>query len=139
MSNTVSVLPRLTHDIATIKATLKRRLKYKHHVYSLNIRPELVRKGAKFLSQISLYKDHNTVFNDKWKSNIEFDEISEVSTSTEKHEVTETEASEFCSPGIDLQQQSECHKTHVIVDSQNKLKKPKHIHGFDSDIQTNMK
>ncbi|CAG2214630.1 unnamed protein product [Mytilus edulis] len=49
--NTVQSLPRLSNNTSTIKAQLKRRLRHKHSVYSSNIRPEMVREGAKFLSQ----------------------------------------------------------------------------------------
>lgn len=46
VDTTVTQLPRLPSQAATIRATLKRRLVYKHHVYSLNIRPEMPRDAA---------------------------------------------------------------------------------------------
>lgn len=60
-------MPRLPSDTATIKATLKRRLRYKHHVYCLNIRPEAVREAAKFLSTTPLYKEHGISFDESWQ------------------------------------------------------------------------
>lgn len=65
IGTTVSQLPRLTSQAAPIKATLKHRLRYKHHVYCLNIRPELVGNTAKYLSEQALYKEH-ILFNDIW-------------------------------------------------------------------------
>ena len=64
--NTVTQLPRLITNDCTIKATLKRRLQYKHHVCSVNIRPELVRNCAQLLSKKSLFREH-IVFNYDWK------------------------------------------------------------------------
>ena len=61
--NSVTVLPRLPSDTATIKAKLKRRLRYRSHIYSLNIRPEKIRQGLVFLSETShLFKEHNIAF-----------------------------------------------------------------------------
>lgn len=65
---TVTQLPRLTSETSTIKATLKRRLKYKHHIYCLNIRPEMVLDAAKLLSESPLYKEHSVVFNNDWEN-----------------------------------------------------------------------
>lgn len=65
VDNTVTLLPRFPSQTATIRATLKRRLVYKHHVYSLNIRPEMLRQAAKFLAQSPLYKNHISV-NENW-------------------------------------------------------------------------
>ena len=63
IKNSVTVLPRLPDDTGTIKAKLKRRLRYKSHVYSLNIRPEKIKEGLLYLSETSgLYKQHNIVF-----------------------------------------------------------------------------
>ena len=71
----VSQLQRLTSQTTTIKATIKRRLQYKHYVYCLNIRPELVRNAAKFLSENTLYKEY-IAFNDIL-DNIDESELSE--------------------------------------------------------------
>lgn len=65
---TVTQLPRLTSETSTMKATLKRRLKYKHHIYCLNIRPEMVLHAAKPLSESPLYKEHNVVFDNDWEN-----------------------------------------------------------------------
>ena len=63
VKNSVTVLPRLPSDTATIKAKLKRRLRYRSHIYSLNIRPEKIRQGLIFLSETShLFKEHNIAF-----------------------------------------------------------------------------
>ncbi|CAC5418472.1 unnamed protein product [Mytilus coruscus] len=65
--NTVQSLPRLSNNTSTIKAQLKRRLRHRHCVYSSNIRPEMVREGAKFLSQTgTLYKSLNIKYNLNW-------------------------------------------------------------------------
>ena len=63
VKNSVSVLPRLSDNTGTIKAKLKRRLRYRNHIYSLNIRPENMREGLLYLSETSdLFKGHNIVF-----------------------------------------------------------------------------
>jgi hypothetical protein len=46
VNNTVSMLPRLSHDTGTIKVQLKRRLQYKSSALSLNIRPNKVMQAA---------------------------------------------------------------------------------------------
>ena len=71
IKNTVASLPRLPNESATIKALLKRRLRYEHHVYSLNIRPELIRRAAKYLSDTAeLYKSMNINYNLNWNEEI---------------------------------------------------------------------
>ena len=70
VENTVSHLPRLRSNTGTIKPTLKRWLRYKHHVYSLNIRPELVKSAAKYLATTSLFKQHVT-YDSAWDRNVE--------------------------------------------------------------------
>ena len=42
VSNTVNMLPRLSHETVTIKVQLKRRLQYKSSALSLNVRPNKV-------------------------------------------------------------------------------------------------
>lgn len=66
VSNTVTQLRRRTSETATRKATLKRRLKHRHHVYCLNIRPELVRKAARHLAKSPLHKEHHISINSEW-------------------------------------------------------------------------
>ena len=61
VDNTVSKLPRMASNDLTIKATLKRRLQYKHHVYCVNIRPQLVKDCAQVLASKPLYKNYITV------------------------------------------------------------------------------
>ncbi|XP_062579577.1 uncharacterized protein LOC134241554 [Saccostrea cucullata] len=73
VSSTIKNLPRLPSDTATIKATLKRRLRYKHHVYCLNIRPEAVREAAKFLATAPLYKEHGISFDESWNCETEME------------------------------------------------------------------
>lgn len=74
-------LPRLTSNTNTIKASLKRKLSYKHHVYSLNIRPKLVREAAQFLQNTTLYKE-NVTFYLNWNT--------DDATNTETEEMTST-------------------------------------------------
>lgn len=70
--NTVQSLPRLSNNTSTIKAQLKRRLRHIHSVYSSNIRPEMVREGAKFLSQTgTLYKFLNIKYNLNWTESLD--------------------------------------------------------------------
>ena len=56
VNNTVSVLPRLQSQNATIKINLKRKLHYKSSALSLNVRPHKVIQTAQWLiSNSSLY------------------------------------------------------------------------------------
>ena len=71
VQNTVSVLPRLTSETATIKATLKRKLQYKHYQYSMNIRPEKIRESIAHLKSSTLYRDLNIELNE----NFDFDNM----------------------------------------------------------------
>ena len=65
VKNTVTVLPRLPSNTGTIKAKLKRRLRYKHHVYSMNIRPQKLRESIAFLNKTSkLFQEQNIVLNE---------------------------------------------------------------------------
>jgi len=61
VDNTVSKLPRMASNDLTIKATSKRRLQYKHHVYCVNIRPQLVKDCAQALASKPLYKNDITI------------------------------------------------------------------------------
>lgn len=64
LNNTVAALPRLHTNTGTIKAKLKRRLRYKHHVYSMNIRPQKLRAAISHLITTSaLYKQYNITLN----------------------------------------------------------------------------
>ncbi|KAK3099796.1 hypothetical protein FSP39_009735 [Pinctada imbricata] len=76
VDSTVTQLPRLQSNTGTIKAKLKRRLRYKHHVYALNIRPHLVRSAAKYLTSAPLYKQY-VQFDDSWSEEIVDDDSSE--------------------------------------------------------------
>ena len=51
VSNTVSMLPRLSHETGTIKVQLKRRLQYKSSALSLNVRPNKVMQAILITSQ----------------------------------------------------------------------------------------
>ncbi|CAG2216944.1 unnamed protein product [Mytilus edulis] len=87
ISSTVTNLPRMTSETATIKATLKRRLKYQHHVYCLNVRPELVHQAAEFLKTTPLYKAHNVTINSEWTYSGNVDISSEEMTETDHEQV----------------------------------------------------
>ncbi|VDI54623.1 Hypothetical predicted protein [Mytilus galloprovincialis] len=77
----------MTSETATIKATLKRRLKYQHHVYCLNVRPELVHQAADFLKTTPLYKAHNVTINSEWTYSGNVDISSEEMTETDHEQV----------------------------------------------------
>ena len=68
--NTVSMLPRLPQETATIKVQLKRRLQYKSSALSLNVRPNKVIQAAAWLANTSdLYREHGITFDKNWESN----------------------------------------------------------------------
>ena len=65
VANTVNSLPRTQGNMSTIPVKLKRRLKFKHHTISQNIRPNTVRKAAKWLvNNGPLYKEAKIEYND---------------------------------------------------------------------------
>ena len=67
VAHTVTMLPRLHSQTATIKVNLKRKLQYKSSALSLNVRPDKVVQAAKWLmSNSRLYKDEGIVFNEDW-------------------------------------------------------------------------
>ena len=67
VAHTVTILPRLHRQTATIKVNLKRKLQYKSSALSLNVRPDKVVQAAKWLmSNSTLYKDEGIVFNEDW-------------------------------------------------------------------------
>ena len=67
VTHTVSILPRLQNQTATIKVNLKRMLKYKSSALSLNVRPYKVFEAANWLiSHNNLYKDEGIVLNNDW-------------------------------------------------------------------------
>ena len=67
VTHTVSILPRLQNQTATIKVNLKRKLKYKSSALSLNVRPYKVFEAANWLiSHSNLYKDEGIVLNNDW-------------------------------------------------------------------------
>ena len=64
VASTVSMLPRLPSEAATIKVNLKRKLQYKSSALSLNVRPHKVVQEADWLMRNSnLYKDEGLVIN----------------------------------------------------------------------------
>lgn len=67
VSNTVSMLPQLPNETATIKVNLKRRLQYKSSALSLTVRPNKVVKAANWLiNNSNLYKEEGIVLNENW-------------------------------------------------------------------------
>ena len=67
VTHTVSILPRLQNQTATIKVNLKRMLKYNSSALSLNVRPYKVFEAANWLmSHSNLYKDEGIVLNNDW-------------------------------------------------------------------------
>ena len=67
VSNTVTSLPRLPSQRLAIPIKLKRRIRYHHHAYSQNVRPNLVWKAAKWLSKNApLYKELNMNLTPQW-------------------------------------------------------------------------
>ena len=77
VKNSVAVLPRLPDETGTIKAKLKRRLRYRNHIYSLNIRPEKIREGLLYLSETSdLFKEHNIAFDHEIVNRLSEDQAS---------------------------------------------------------------
>ena len=67
VAHTVTMLPRLHSETATIKVNLKRKLQYKSSALSLNVRPDKVVEAAKWLmSNSTLYKDEGIVINEDW-------------------------------------------------------------------------
>ena len=67
LSNTVDMLPRVSTETDTIKVHLKRKLKYKNHVLSQNIRPSKVFEAAKWLNETgTLYREEIIKLNLAW-------------------------------------------------------------------------
>ena len=73
VANTVNSLPRTMDNAATIPVKLKRRLRYKHHAISQNIRPNSVRHAARWLVKNGpLYQKAGIRYNDKtWRFSLE--------------------------------------------------------------------
>ena len=68
-ANTVQSLPRCHTNTGTINAKLKRRLRYDHHVYSLNIRPDKIREAAKYLAEHGkLYRSLGITYDLNWST-----------------------------------------------------------------------
>jgi hypothetical protein len=66
------MLPRLSHEMGTIKVQLKRRLQYKSSAVSLNIRPNKVMQAAAWLlNTSSLYKEEGITLDQNWMASIE--------------------------------------------------------------------
>ena len=71
---TLTMLPQVPSQTATIKINLKRKLQYKSSALSSNVRPHKVVQGTKWLiTNSSLYRDEGIVFDKDWvdKYNIE--------------------------------------------------------------------
>ena len=70
--NTVNTLPRLPHETGTIKVQFKRRMRYQHSAWSLNVRPHKVFQAATWLATNSaLYQEQGILFNKDWQNNIQ--------------------------------------------------------------------
>ena len=67
VTSTVTMLPRLPSQNATVKVNLKRKLQYKSSALSLNVRPQKIIEAAFWLiCSCSLYKDEGIVLNSDW-------------------------------------------------------------------------
>ena len=65
----ISLLPRLPTQTATIKVNLKRKLQYKSSALSLNVRPSMVMQAAQWLVRNSaLYREEGVNFNQDWET-----------------------------------------------------------------------
>ena len=77
VSNTVSMLPRLSHETGIIKVHLKRRLQYKSSALSLNVRPHKVMQAAAWLVNTSaLYQEQGITLDESWMTTIEPETVS---------------------------------------------------------------
>ncbi len=77
VSNTVSMLPRLSHETGIIKVQLKRRLQYKSSALSLNVRPHKVMQAAAWLVNTSaLYQEQGITLDESWMTSIEPETVS---------------------------------------------------------------
>ena len=100
VNNTVSMLPRLSHDTGTIKVQLKRRLQYKSSALSLNIRPNKVMQAAIWLVNTSnLYQDEGITIDENWIRHLQ-NSVDETSDDTETsndadHQTTDTPEDEW--------------------------------------------
>ena len=66
-TETYNTLPHLASEHLTIKVKLKRMLKYKHHVWSENVRPERVRQVAQYLSGQPLFVEQGITYDPNWE------------------------------------------------------------------------
>ena len=74
VTNTVSMLPRLSDQSGTIKVNLKRKLQYKSSALSLNVRPHKVIQTANWLvNNSTLYREEGITFNPEWVLNNDAD------------------------------------------------------------------
>ncbi len=72
VTNTVIMLPRLSHETGTIKVQLKRRLQYKSSALSLNVRLNKVMQAASWLVNTSaLYQEQGITLDENWMTSIE--------------------------------------------------------------------
>ena len=95
MANAVNMLPRKPSDTDTIPVKLKRRLKYSHHAMSQNIRPNMVRKGAKWLVKHGpLFAAEGIKFTDRTFVNVPVEAESDDPDSTDRVDETPLTPSE---------------------------------------------
>lgn len=106
VSHTVTMLPRLHSQTATIKVNLKRKLQYKSSALSLNVRPDKVVQAAKWLmSNSTLYKDEKILFNEDW-ANTYVTEVAQV-----QNDDNEMEYNDKLSENLNNQSESEDQQT----------------------------
>ena len=106
VAHTITMLPRLHSETATIKVNLKRKLQYKSSVLSLNVRPDKVVEAAKWLmSNSTLYKDEGIVINEDW-ANTYVTEVAQLENDDNKMECNDnlTENVNNQNEGEDVQQ-----------------------------------
>lgn len=106
VSHTVTMLPRLHSQTATIKVNLKRKLQYKSSALSLNVRPDKVVQAAKWLmSNSTLYKDEKILFNEDW-ANTYVTEVAQL-----QNDDNEMEYNDKLSENLNNQSESEDQQT----------------------------
>lgn len=108
VTHTVSILPRLQNQTATIKVNLKRMLKYKSSALSLNVRPYKVLQAANWLiTHSSLYRDEGIVLNDDWINQYNKAVNDEINENLESDTIDESDDNNIDSEGLN---QNELHE-----------------------------
>ena len=108
VNSTVNMLPRLADDTGTIKAQLKRRLRYKSSALSLNIRPNKVMQAAAWLVNTSpLYQDQGITIDENWLREVqeslgETDNTSVISNDTDSQTVENSVEDEWSEDETEL-------------------------------------